>query len=765
MSKLTRKDVKLFAENCKPTLTTEFRTESADGSTASFSRDPDVIQNANFGQGWVNDDNKLNVKIFTEDLNSVCYVFSYFLKYLYENGIPEWKATTTYYEHSIARVDNKLYISLQDDNLNYDPQNTSGYWNEIPLETITAAVAGNGSSIIKSLSGNNITFKSLSVDGYGSLQDNGDQINIHILGGSGIVDAFWGQIQGTLTNQTDLVDALGTKQDNLTFDAPLSKDVNNEVSIPKATDAISGYLDSEDFATFAAKQDALSGFTHSYDTDTDTAQIYPTATNSNIGASTYPITNVNASKVNASTVNSGGLFNLNGEINIRCADGESVEIGTDGSGLAYKTMDIRGGSVEINGHLSVSNTIKMARGQIFSWLYNNTDVAQIYTEGGNELYIKSNANKINTNCSIIPDADNTYNLGSSSTNSFATTYTRAVGSPNGTGNKITFANTNGGDVDYDCGIAGSGTYGNHIFKVGGGSKVQIQPSNLEVDVNIVQKSGSNRNVGASNNKFANVYATEGHFDKINSGAGASVNMTGGLFRYLNGNALQIMPNNVANAFTLGGSEQTGTTKISRHGYDVLEANDTNTILNTYSSATSLILRYRGSSEVTVGLLSGGNTQGLWSKHRIMPVDDNTIQLGGSSYYFSDAYLKKINGSTYNPSDRNGKEDIVERGTKKGGENSLDKINLLTTYSYKYKDDKTKETHIGIMAQDLQKLEPDLVVDHAEKDEKGNGDAQLFIDVMGYCTLLTEAVQELSAKVEALETRVEELEKGKEVAEK
>ena len=48
MAKLTRKDVKLFAENCKPTLTTEFRTESADGSTASFSRDPDVIQNANF---------------------------------------------------------------------------------------------------------------------------------------------------------------------------------------------------------------------------------------------------------------------------------------------------------------------------------------------------------------------------------------------------------------------------------------------------------------------------------------------------------------------------------------------------------------------------------------------------------------------------------------------------------------------------------------------------------------------------------------------
>jgi len=414
MAKLERKEVKLFAENCKPTLTTEFRSESADGTTASFSRDPDLIQNENYGQGWVKDENNLNQKIYGEDLNSLGYVLSYFLKYLYENGIPEWLSITNYFEHSIVRVDNKLFISLQDDNQGNDPLNTNGYWSEIPLETITAAIAGSGSSIIKEITGNSITFKSLSVDGYGSLQDNGDQLNIHILGGSGIVDAFWGQIQGTLTNQTDLVSALNDKQDNLTFDSPLSKDVNNEVSIPKATSSINGYLDATDFQTFAGKQDALDGFTHSYDTDTDTAEIYPTATNSNIGTSQYPITNINASNVNASTITSGGLFNLDGEINIRCQDGQNIEIGTDGSGLAYKTIDVRSNSVEVNGHLSVSNTISMRKGQIFSWQDGGTDVAQFYTGGSGELTLNSNANQLTTNCSILPDTDNTYDIGSGS---------------------------------------------------------------------------------------------------------------------------------------------------------------------------------------------------------------------------------------------------------------------------------------------------------------------------------------------------------------
>ena len=389
-TKLDRKDVKIFANNSDATLITEFRTESADGSTASFSRDPDVIQNANYEQGWVENQNNLNTKIFGEDMNAVNYVQSYLLKYLYENGIPEWSSTTEYFEHSIARVDDKLFISLTDNNINNDPENTVGEWAAIPLSAISINTSGTGSSVFNTSSGNNITLKSLSVDGYASLQDNGDQLNIHVIGGSGIVDAYWGQIQGTLTNQTDLVSALGAKQDNLTFDTPLSKDVNNEVSIPEANTSTSGYISSTDWNTFNGKQDALSGFTHSYTVGTDTAEIYPTATNSNIGTSNNKITNVNANNVYASTINSGALFNLNGEINIRCQDGQNIEIGTNGSGSACKTIDVRSGSVEVNGNLSITGTAST-----------------------NKIQGKTTATTLQTGASIVPDTNNAYDLGSS----------------------------------------------------------------------------------------------------------------------------------------------------------------------------------------------------------------------------------------------------------------------------------------------------------------------------------------------------------------
>lgn len=709
MAKLTRKDVKLFAENCKPTLTTEFRTESADGSTASFSRDPDVIQNANFGQGWVNDDNNLNVKIFTEDLNSVCYVFSYFLKYLYENGIPEWKSTTTYYEHSIARVDNKLYISLQDNNLNYDPENTSGYWNEIPLETVTAAVSGSGSSIVKSLSGNNITFKSLSVDGYGSLQDDGDQINIHILGGSGIVDAFWGQIQGTLTNQTDLVSALGAKQDNLTFDTPLSKDVNNEVSIPKATDAVSGYLDSQDFATFAGKQDALGGFTHSYDTDTDTAQIYPTATNSNIGTSTYPITNVNASNVNAnyvnaSTVNSGGLFNLDGEINIRCQSGQNIEIGTDGSGLAYKTMDIRSNSVEVNGNISVSGTA-------------STD----------KIQGKTTATTMQTGASIVPDTDNSYDLGSSNGKYFANTYAKKTYT-----NTIDDAGAGKVTIDASTDINGSVNITNQInmakgqifsWRDGGSAVAQFYTG------------GSGE---LTLNSDAQSLTTN---CKINSSYGGSIQIVSAIIKDTNGNTVHIYPETRTDSVIIGntgslGSEYTGRVLLENNLGKIWVGN------NTYSSI------------VYPGIHIDGNT---------FPTSDNAFYLGFQDSKWKVVYASDLYGTTHGGScDRDKKENIVERDAKKDKKSSLKTINSLETYTFNYKEDKEKKTHIGIMAQDLREFEPNLILNGAKE---GSKEEDLYVDIMGYCTLLTEAVKELSAKVDALEERVKELENGKEVAEK
>ena len=260
MAKLDRKDVKIFAENSKETLITEFRTEDSQGSTASFSRDPDVIQNANYSQGWVNNTNNLNTKIYGEDLNAVNYVLSYLLKYLYENGIAEWKSTTTYYQNSICKVNNALYLSLQDNNIGNNPTSTVSYWKPIPLENVSIENSGNGLSIVKDVTDNVITFKTISVTGYGEITDNGDQLNIDIAGGGGGGggDAYWGTIRGTITNQTDLMDLINLKQDIFTVSSPLVLTDDHKLTINKATSSVSGYLDYNDFNTFNGKQDTIS---------------------------------------------------------------------------------------------------------------------------------------------------------------------------------------------------------------------------------------------------------------------------------------------------------------------------------------------------------------------------------------------------------------------------------------------------------------------------------------------------------------------------
>jgi hypothetical protein len=98
--------------------------------------------------------------------------------------------------------------------------------------------------------------------------------------------AVWGAITGTLSNQTDLQNALNAKDAVLTFSSPLSRSTNT-VSIPAASTSVSGHLTSTDWNTFNGKQAALngtgfvkaSGTTISYDnstylTTTDAASTY-----------------------------------------------------------------------------------------------------------------------------------------------------------------------------------------------------------------------------------------------------------------------------------------------------------------------------------------------------------------------------------------------------------------------------------------------------------------------------------------------------------
>ena len=87
---------------------------------------------------------------------------------------------------------------------------------------------------------------------------------------------------------------------------------------------------------------------------------------------------------------------------------------------------------------------------------------------------------------------------------------------------------------------------------------------------------------------------------------------------------------------------------------------------------------------------------------------------------------------------------------KESHSGLDKIRELKVYNYTYKKDKSKTPHVGVIAQDLQKIFPDAV-----KKAK-NGFLTIRMEDMFYAMI--NAIKELDLKYQAQEKRINELEK-------
>ena len=87
----------------------------------------------------------------------------------------------------------------------------------------------------------------------------------------------------------------------------------------------------------------------------------------------------------------------------------------------------------------------------------------------------------------------------------------------------------------------------------------------------------------------------------------------------------------------------------------------------------------------------------------------------------------------------------------GKENTsgLDKIRQLKVFNYTFKKDEKKIPHVGVIAQDLQKVFPDAV-------KKGvDGFLTIRMEDMFYAVI--NAIKELDAKYQAQEKRINELE--------
>lgn len=123
MAKLTKVAQRLFGSTAGSTQIGQFGSLAAGSPT--YTSDPTVIQSlSNYLQGWFGAVIGGNSPAI-EDLNAICYLYSYQLGYLMQEGIPEWDTNTVYYTNSFAQQGGLLYQSVTDSNSGNTPAPTS----------------------------------------------------------------------------------------------------------------------------------------------------------------------------------------------------------------------------------------------------------------------------------------------------------------------------------------------------------------------------------------------------------------------------------------------------------------------------------------------------------------------------------------------------------------------------------------------------------------------------------------------------------------
>ncbi len=143
---------------------------------------------------------------------------------------------------------------------------------------------------------------------------------------------------------------------------------------------------------------------------------------------------------------------------------------------------------------------------------------------------------------------------------------------------------------------------------------------------------------------------------------------------------------------------------------------------------------------------------------IRPVTDNLYDLGTSSFRFNDVYATS---GVVNTSDARLKQNV------KNLDYGLEAVMKLRPVTFEWKDDAFPEPKLGLIAQEVLGVVPEVVVTHDEKQtEAKDGDGQLVRqenDVLGmyYSDLipvLIKAVQDQQKIIAALEARMAAMEK-------
>lgn len=127
MARLPRKTQKIFcsAPN-KANQTAVFGTMKT--TNKQYSTDVATLQsNAAYTQGW-NSATIAGYKPFMEEFNTLNYINTSQLAYLFQQGVAEWDSATTYYKNNFVAKDGLLYVSKTDNNTNHNPATDENNW-------------------------------------------------------------------------------------------------------------------------------------------------------------------------------------------------------------------------------------------------------------------------------------------------------------------------------------------------------------------------------------------------------------------------------------------------------------------------------------------------------------------------------------------------------------------------------------------------------------------------------------------------------------
>jgi len=123
-----------------------------------------------------------------------------------------------------------------------------------------------------------------------------------------------------------------------------------------------------------------------------------------------------------------------------------------------------------------------------------------------------------------------------------------------------------------------------------------------------------------------------------------------------------------------------------------------------------------------------------------------ITLSDSSKPFlvnNDVYISKnlnVDGSIYNPSDERLKENILSISNKQS-----DLLFLIKPIEFTYKNDKSKLKHFGVLAQDIEKVFPELVNEN-ENNYKSVNYQELIPIMLSKMKQMQNEIDELKEKI-------------------